>query len=55
MNQYKPDTNGATATAEPLFASVWLALYYSLRKNYNERHVVKTAQPAASSQTQEKK
>jgi len=55
MNQYKPDTNGATATAEPLFASVWLALYYSLRKNYNERRLVKAGQSATSSQPQEKK
>jgi len=55
MNQYKPDTNGATAAAEPLFASVWLALYYGLRKNYNDRRAVKTAQSATSSQPQEKK
>ena len=43
MNHFKPESNGAMVNAEPLFASVWLALYYELRKNYNERRTPKTA------------
>lgn len=54
MNHYKADTNAAGTTAEPLFASVWLALYYGLRKNYNERRIEKS-EDSASSQTQTKK
>jgi len=36
MNQYKTNRNGTLVNAEPLFASVWLALFSELRKNYNE-------------------
>ena len=36
MNQYNTDNNGALLTTAPLFASVWLALFSELRKNYNE-------------------
>jgi hypothetical protein len=43
MSHYKQDTNGAMATTEPLFASVWLALYNELRKNYIERRSMKSA------------
>ena len=54
MNQYKHDTNAAGTSAEPLFASVWLALYYGLRKNYNERQIEKSVD-SAPSQAQSKK
>jgi len=36
MNQYNTDNNGALITSAPLFASVWLALFSKLRKNYSE-------------------
>lgn len=36
MNKYNTDSNAALATSAPLFASVWLALFNELRKNYNE-------------------
>jgi hypothetical protein len=39
MNRYETDTNGAMADAAPLFASVWLALFHVLRKNFNERRL----------------
>jgi len=48
MNHYEPESNGAMATAEPLFASVWLALYYGLRKSYIEHRSMKSASPKAS-------
>ena len=41
MNSYETDTNGALANPAPLFASVWLALFHVLRKNYNERCLAK--------------
>ena len=43
MNRYKTDTDGAMVAAAPLFASVWLALFYVLRKNFNERRVAAAA------------
>lgn len=43
MNHYEPESNGAMVAAEPLFASVWLALYYELRKNYIKRRSMKLA------------
>ena len=38
MSPYKTETNAALVTT-PLFASVWLALFYVLRKNFNERRL----------------
>ena len=37
MSNYRTETNGSLLESSPLFASVWLALFYILRKNYNER------------------
>ncbi len=48
MNHYEPESDGAMVAAEPLFASVWLALYYELRKNYIERRARKLANPESS-------
>ena len=53
MNHYKTDTNGAVLETTPLFASVWLALYYVLRKNFNERRLA-AAENAECSQAIEK-
>lgn len=39
MNQFENDTNGAMVDTTPLFASSLMALYYVLRKNFNERRV----------------
>ena len=39
MNNFETETNGALVATAPLFASVWLALFYVLRKNYNERRL----------------
>ena len=39
MNHYETDTNGALINTTPLFASVWLALFYTVRKNINERRL----------------
>ena len=41
MNAYDTDTNAMLIDATPLFASVWLALFYILRKNFNERRLTK--------------
>lgn len=43
MNQYNTDDNGALVTTAPLFASIWLALFNELRKNYNEWRVATAA------------
>ena len=42
MNHFETDTNGTMVNAVPLFASVWLALFYVLRKNFNERRLAAT-------------
>ena len=39
MNLYETETNGVLADAAPLFASVWLALFNELRRNYYERRL----------------
>ena len=43
MNQFETDTNGTLANTAPLFASVWLALFYVLRKSFNARRLAATA------------
>jgi len=37
MSNLKADTNVTLTEPAPLFASVWLALYYVLRRTFNER------------------
>lgn len=37
MSEYQTDNKAALANAAPLFASSWLALFYLLRENFNER------------------
>jgi len=54
MNRYETDTNGTLADPTPLFASVWLALFYVLRKSFNERRGA-AAVNAENSQSTEKK
>jgi hypothetical protein len=54
MNHLKQESNGEMAAAEPLFASVWLALFYEIRKNYIERRLAQ-AESSADSQAQEQK
>ena len=54
MNQYKPDTNGALVNTTPLFASVWLALFYVVRKNYNEWRLEAATKTAQSQNMEEK-
>jgi hypothetical protein len=53
MNHYKTNTNGALVTPAPLFASVWLALFHVLRKNYNERNHAETANTKPSRTTEQ--
>ena len=43
MNHYKTETNRAPVNTTPLFASVWLALFFTLRENYHERRLATTA------------
>ncbi len=43
MNHYETDTNGALVNPAPLFASVWIALYNELRKNFIERRLATDA------------
>jgi len=39
MNHLDTDREVLKTDAKPLFASVWLALYSELRKNYTERQL----------------
>jgi len=39
MNHLQTDREVLRSDTKPLFASVWLALYSELRKNYADRHV----------------
>jgi hypothetical protein len=39
MNHYETESNGTLVATTPLFGSVWLALFYVLRKNFNERRL----------------
>ena len=39
MNRVEHDTNGTLVNTTPLFASSLLALFYVLRKNFNERRL----------------
>jgi len=43
MNHYETDTRGALVNTTPLFASVWLALFYTLRESYYERRLAAAA------------
>ena len=43
MNRYETDTRGAQVNTTPLFASVWLALFCTLRENYYERRLAADA------------
>ena len=54
MSRYKTEPNGTMVTTAPLFASVWMALFHVLRKNFNERRGAATAN-AECSQEQENK
>ena len=50
MNNYETNSNGALVTPAPLFASVWLALFNVLRKNFNERNLAEAANTKSSRQ-----
>ena len=39
MNNYQTDNNATLANTAPLFASVWMALFYVIRRNLNERRL----------------
>ncbi len=43
MKHLKQEPNGAMVATAPLFASVWLALFNEIRKNYIARRTVKSA------------
>ena len=43
MNQIETNTSSALVETIPLFASVWIALYYVLRRNLQERRIATTA------------
>jgi hypothetical protein len=53
MNHLNQESNGAVAATEPLFASVWLALFNEIRKNYADRRRVKSENSADSQEQQE--
>ena len=53
MNHYKPETNVSLVDTTPLFASVWLALFNQLRKNFVERRLAIAASKENSQLTEE--
>ena len=52
MNHYETNTNGTLVNPAPLFASVWLALFHVLRRNYNERCLANAANTANTKKPQ---
>ena len=54
MNPYESNTTGTLVNSAPLFASVWLALFYVLKKNFNERRIAVSADAENLSQMKEK-
>ncbi len=54
MSHYKTDTHGTLVESAPLFASVWLALFYLLRNNFNERRLANAANTDHSQTTESK-
>ena len=54
MNPYESNTTGTLANSAPLFASVWLALFYVLKKNFNERRIAVSAEAKNLSRMKEK-
>jgi hypothetical protein len=54
MNQYETDNNGTLVDPTPLFASVWLALFYVLRKSFTERRLAAEMNKKNSQQTEKK-
>jgi len=53
MNHYKAETNVSLVDTTPLFASVWLALFNQLRKNFIERRLAIAASKENSHLTEE--
>ena len=53
MNHYETDTNGTLVNPAPLFASVWMALFHVLRRNYNERCLANAANAANTANTKQ--
>jgi hypothetical protein len=43
MNHSESSSQESPVDEKPLFASIWLALYAGLRKNYNERQHAESA------------
>ncbi len=54
MNQYETNSTGALVNTTPLFASVWMALFYVVRKNYTERRLSATTSTDRLLQMEEK-
>ena len=54
MNHYNTEKNGALVNTSPLFASVWLALFSELRKNYNEWRLTTVADVETQNQMENK-
>ena len=43
MKQLDSSSKQVMVDTRPLFSSVWLALFFEIRKNYNHRHPEATA------------
>jgi len=39
MNPYETSTSESLVNSAPIFASVWLALFYMIKKSYSERRL----------------
>lgn len=54
MNSYESEANGTMVNDTPLFASVWLAFFYVLRRSFNERRVTAVASRSETSRVKTK-
>jgi hypothetical protein len=55
MKNSETGSDGILVQPRPLFASTWMALFYMLRKNYNERHFVGPENAECSQATEKNK
>ena len=52
MSAYKTETNAALVDT-PLFASVWLALFYVLRRSFNARRLAASVNASKPDQVED--
>lgn len=54
MNQFEIKPSAPVVNSAPLFASVWLALYYELRRSFTERRLAPATKMESSTSVEKK-